>query len=326
MKKEDLRIVFMGTPEFAVESLKALVENKFNVVGVITMPDKPAGRGYKLQPSAIKEYALSQDLPILQPEKLKNEVFLQELKNLKADLQIVVAFRMLPEAVWNMPPMGTFNLHASLLPQYRGAAPINWAVIDGEKETGVTTFFLTHEIDTGKIIFQEKIPILDWDNAGSIHDKLMVAGSELVLKTVEAIIDNSVEAIPQQSFISETKQLKPAPKLFKETCRIDWSKPVGDIRNFVRGLSPYPTAWTELKLQNDNKSDMLSIKIFDVQVIEKAHSLPYGTIITDNKSTVEVAAKGGFVRIDDLQLAGKKRMKPIDLLNGFKFSESSRLE
>lgn len=326
MKKEDLRIVFMGTPEFAVESLKALVENKFNVVGVITMPDKPAGRGYKLQPSAIKEYALSQDLPVLQPEKLKNEVFLQELKNLKADLQIVVAFRMLPEAVWNMPPMGTFNLHASLLPQYRGAAPINWAVIDGEKETGVTTFFLTHEIDTGKIIFQEKIPILDWDNAGSIHDKLMVAGSELVLKTVEAIIDNSVEAIPQQSFISETKQLKPAPKLFKETCRIDWSKPVGDIRNFVRGLSPYPTAWTELKLQNDNKSDMLSIKIFDVQVIEKAHSLPYGTIITDNKSTVEVAAKGGFVRIDDLQLAGKKRMKPIDLLNGFKFSESSRLE
>ena len=326
MKKEDLRIVFMGTPEFAVESLKALVENKFNVVGVITMPDKPAGRGYKLQPSAIKEYALSQDLPVLQPEKLKNEVFLQELKNLKADLQIVVAFRMLPEAVWNMPPMGTFNLHASLLPQYRGAAPINWAVIDGEKETGVTTFFLTHEIDTGKIIFQEKIPILDWDNAGSIHDKLMVAGSELVLKTVEAIIDNSVEAIPQQSFISETKQLKPAPKLFKETCRIDWSKPVGDIRNFVRGLSPYPTAWTELKLQNDNKSDMLSIKIFDVQVIEKAHSLPYGTIITDNKSTVEVAAKGGFVRLDDLQLAGKKRMKPIDLLNGFKFSESSRLE
>lgn len=326
MKKEDLRIVFMGTPEFAVESLKALVENEFNVVGVITMPDKPAGRGYKLQPSAVKEYALSQDLLVLQPEKLKNEVFLQELKNLKADLQIVVAFRMLPEAVWDMPPMGTFNLHASLLPQYRGAAPINWAVIDGEKETGVTTFFLTHEIDTGKIIFQEKIPILDWDNAGSIHDKLMVAGSELVLKTVEAIIDNSVEAIPQQSFISETKQLKPAPKLFKETCRIDWSKPVGDIRNFVRGLSPYPTAWTELKLQNDNKSDMLSIKIFDVQVIEKAHSLPYGTIITDNKSTVEVAAKGGFVRIDDLQLAGKKRMKPIDLLNGFKFSESSRLE
>ena len=326
MKKEDLRIVFMGTPEFAVESLKALVENEFNVVGVITMPDKPAGRGYKLQPSAVKEYALSQDLLVLQPEKLKNEVFLQELKNLKADLQIVVAFRMLPEAVWDMPPMGTFNLHGSLLPQYRGAAPINWAVINGEKETGVTTFFLTHEIDTGKIIFQEKTPILDWDNAGSIHDKLMVVGSELVLKTVEAIIDNSVEAIPQQSFISETKQLKPAPKLFKETCRIDWNKPVSDIRNFVRGLSPYPTAWTELKLHNENKSDMLSIKIFDVQVIEKEHSLPYGTIVTDNKSTIEVAAKGGFVRIEDLQLAGKKRMKPIDLLNGFKFSDSSRFE
>jgi methionyl-tRNA formyltransferase len=243
MRKEDLRIVFMGTPTFAVESLKALVENGYNVVGVITTPDKPAGRGYRMQASEVKKYALEHDLLLLQPEKLKNEVFLNELKQLKADLQIVVAFRMLPEVVWNMPRLGTFNLHASLLPQYRGAAPINWAIINGEKETGVTTFFLSHEIDTGKIIFREKMPINDDDNAGTLHDKLMKLGAELVLKTVDAVLENSIDTIPQSELISDETILKPAPKIFKETCRINWEDTAENIYNLIRGLSPTPTAW-----------------------------------------------------------------------------------
>ncbi|MDR1743504.1 MAG: methionyl-tRNA formyltransferase [Dysgonamonadaceae bacterium] len=323
MKKRDLRIVFMGTPEFAVESLRALVENGYNVVGVITMPDKPAGRGYKFQPSPVKEYALSQNLEVLQPEKLKNEVFLQELKNLKADLQVVVAFRMLPEAVWAMPPKGTFNLHAALLPQYRGAAPINWAVINGEKETGVTTFFLTHEIDTGKIIFREKIPIGEQDNAGTIHDKLMSLGADLVLKTVDAIENASVKALPQSEFIDPAEVLKPAPKLFKENCRINWEQPAEQIRNFVRGLSPYPAAWTELVLPDKTA---LSFKITDTSIVEKTHTWPSGAIVTDHKSFVDVASANGFVRLLDIQLAGKKRMKIKDFLNGFKFPDGSRFE
>ena len=240
MKKEDLRIVFMGTPEFAVESLKALVESGYQVVGVITMPDKPIGRGHKIQYSAVKEYALSQNLTILQPENLKNEDFLTRLKTLKADLQVVVAFRMLPKAVWDMPPFGTFNLHASLLPQYRGAAPINWAIINGEEETGATTFFLTHEIDTGNIILQKKIPINRTDNAGTIHNKLMTLGAEMVLETVDLLLNEKIKAIPQKNLIDKNETLKPAPKIFRETCQLSLDKSVEEAYNFVRGLSPYP--------------------------------------------------------------------------------------
>ena len=259
MKKEELRIVFMGTPEFAVESLKALVEGNYNVAGVITMPDKPAGRGHKIQYSAVKEYALSQNLPVLQPEKLKEEAFLDELRNLKADLQIVVAFRMLPEVVWNMPKFGTFNLHASLLPQYRGAAPINWAIINGEKETGATTFFLTHEIDTGKIILQKKIEILNDDNAGTIHDKLMVLGAGMVTETVDLLLEDKIDAVPQEKLLSPETELKSAPKIFRETCQLDFGMTVGNAHNFVRGLSPYPAAWAELKFPEQAETLVLNI-------------------------------------------------------------------
>lgn len=320
MKKEDLRIVFMGTPEFAVESLKALVENNYNIVGVITMPDKPAGRGYKLQPSAVKEYALSQNLKILQPEKLKDENFLKELKNLNADLQIVVAFRMLPEVVWSMPPKGTFNLHSSLLPQYRGAAPINWAIINGEKKTGVTTFFLSHEIDTGKIIFQEETPISENENAEDIHDRLMKIGAELVLKTVDAILDDSVIAISQNQFIENEDELKPAPKIFKETCKVNWNSSSKKIYDFIRGLSPYPAAWTEMKTESE---EILSLKLFSSEIIEKNHSLNPGAVVTDNKTFLHAATNNGFLSIKDLQLSGKKRMKIRDFLNGFSFPENA---
>ena len=255
MEKKDLKIVYMGTPEFAVESLKRLVEGGYNVVGVITMPDKPMGRhGSVLQPSPVKEYALSQGLKILQPERLKDEAFLEELRALKADLQIVVAFRMLPEVVWNMPPMGTFNLHAALLPQYRGAAPINWAVINGDTETGITTFFLKHEIDTGDIIQQVRVPIEDTDNVGVVYDKLMMLGGDLVLETVDAILAGTIKPIPQDELIQPETELRPAPKIFKETCRIDWNTGVKRVYDFVRGLSPYPAAWTELVMP-DGKED-----------------------------------------------------------------------
>lgn len=317
MNKEDLRIVFMGTPDFAVESLKALVENGYNVVGVITAPDKPAGRGYQFQPSAVKKYALSKELLVLQPEKLKNEVFLNELSQLNADIQVVVAFRMLPEVVWNMPPKGTFNLHASLLPQYRGAAPINWAIINGEKETGVTTFFLTHEIDTGEIIFQEKTVIEDNDNVETVHDKLMVLGAQLVLKTIDAVIDNSIQSVSQNDFATTNKALKAAPKIFKETCQIDWNKPAREIHDFVRGLSPYPASWTKFEV-NGVKADF---KIFETKAVKETHQFPAGKIVTDNKSFLQVAVPDGFVEIIDIQLSGKKRMKIKDFLNGFSFSQ-----
>ena len=315
MNKEDLRIVFMGTPAFAVESLKALVENNYNVVGVITAPDKPAGRGYKFQPSAVKEYALSAGLPVLQPENLKNEIFLNELRRLEADIQVVVAFRMLPEAVWTMPPLGTFNLHASLLPQYRGAAPINWAIINGEKETGVTTFFLKHEIDTGEIIFQEKTPIGEDDNAETVHDTLMLLGSRLVLKTLDAVIDETIRPQPQSNYIENEKELKPAPKIYKETCRINWNRPVQEIHNFVRGLSPYPAAWTEFEVNGEK----MNFKIFATRANREAHQLQPGEIITDNKTTLQIAAQDGLIEILDIQLSGKKRMKTGDFLNGFSF-------
>ena len=271
MEKKDLRIVYMGTPEFAVESLKRLVEGGYNVVGVITMPDKPMGRhGSVLQPSPVKEYALSQGLKILQPERLKDEAFLEELRALKADLQIVVAFRMLPEVVWNMPPMGTFNLHAALLPQYRGAAPINWAVINGDTETGITTFFLKHEIDTGDIIQQVRVPIEDTDNVGIVYDKLMMLGGDLVLETVDAILAGTIKPIPQDELIQPETELRPAPKIFKETCRIDWNTGVKRVYDFVRGLSPYPAAWTELVMPDGTRQ---VVKIYETEKKIVSHSL-----------------------------------------------------
>ena len=309
MTKNDLRIVYMGTPEFAVASLDALIQNEYHVVGVVTMPDKPAGRGYKVQFSAIKAYALAHNLPLLQPEKLKDAHFLEELKALKADLQIVVAFRMLPEVVWNMPPMGTFNLHGSLLPQYRGAAPINWAIINGEEETGVTTFFLQHAIDTGDLILQNKIQIEAHDNAETIHDKLMVLGAKTVLDTVEKIIQGEVSTTPQ----THTDTLKLAPKIFKETCQINWNQSCTAIHNFVRGLSPYPTAWSEL-LHGDNK---LVMKIFETKKEIIPHSLPVGSIQSDGKKTFKVAVNDGFIHIVSLQVPGKKRLNISDWLCGF---------
>ena len=311
MTKDELRIVYMGTPEFAVASLDALVSGGYNVVGVVTMPDKPAGRGYKVQFSAVKEYALAHNLTLLQPEKLKDEQFLEELKALKADLQIVVAFRMLPEVVWNMPPMGTFNLHGSLLPQYRGAAPINWAIINGEKETGVTTFFLQHEIDTGDLILQKKIAIHRTDNAETIHDQLMVLGAQTVVETVDCILDGTAPKMPQP----EVAELKMAPKIFKETCKINWNSDCESIYNFVRGLSPYPTAWSEL--MNDN-TPSIPMKIYEVTTEQTSHTHTHGTIITDGKKDLKVACKDGFVIIKSLQLAGKKRMNSDEFLRGYK--------
>jgi methionyl-tRNA formyltransferase len=304
----------MGTPEFAVESLRALIDGGYNVVGVITSPDKPVGKHHSaLQASPVKQYALMKNLPLMQPEKLKDPVFLEQLRELKADLQVVVAFRMLPEEVWAMPALGTFNLHASLLPQYRGAAPINRAIINGEKETGVTTFLLDHEIDTGKILFQEKIPIEDTDNAETVHNRLMAIGSRLVIKTVDAIISGTVQGIEQQTVSQETI-LIPAPKIFKETCRIDWTKSVEEIHNFVRGLAPYPAAWTDIKTGNDNET--VNLKVFDAVKIIKPHALPVGTVVTDGKDYFDVAAANGFVRLKDIQQAGKKRMKIDEFLRG----------
>lgn len=316
MKKEDLRIVYMGTPEFAVASLRALVEGGYNVVGVITMPDKPMGRhGSVLQSSPVKQYAELVGLPVLQPEKLKNEEFLQELRAWNADLQIVVAFRMLPEVVWNMPRLGTFNLHASLLPQYRGAAPINWSVIHGDTETGVTTFFLTHEIDTGKIIRQKRLPIADTDDVGKVHDSLMAMGADLVLETVDLILEDKADAIPQEQFCRDGEVLRPAPKIFKDTCRIDWNQPMKRIYDFIRGLSPYPAAWTEL-VAPDGKH--LALKVYQTEKRPAEHSFRVGSIHSDGKSYVDIAVEGGYIRLLSLQLAGKKRMPVHDFLNGFK--------
>ena len=318
MKKSDLRIVFMGTPDFAVESLRALVEGGYNIVGVITMPDKPMGRhGSILQPSAVKQYAVSQGLPVLQPEKLKDEAFVGELRALNADLQIVVAFRMLPEIVWDMPRFGTFNLHASLLPQYRGAAPINWAVINGDKETGVTTFFLTHEIDTGRIIHRERLLIAETDDAETVHDALMATGARLVTETVDLLLanDGNIETIPQEDFYNETENLRLAPKIFKETCRIDWQRSAADVYNFIRGLSPYPTAWTELV---NPEVAPVSLKIFLTEKVNEVHNLTPGAIRSDGKNILDIAVNGGFIRVLSLQLSGKKRMSVKDFLNGIK--------
>lgn len=315
MNPKEVRIIFMGTPDFAVASLKALVEGGYTIVGVITAPDKPAGRGRQLSESAVKQYAVEQKLNVLQPEKLKNPEFLSELQNLKADLQIVVAFRMLPEVVWNMPPMGTFNLHGSLLPQYRGAAPLNWAIINGETETGVTTFLLSHEIDTGKVIFQERILIQENDTVGDIHDQLMDIGARLVLRTVDALAAGDVQAIDQGQMIENQEQIKHAPKIFKEDCRIDWTKDCETVRNMIRGLSPHPTAWTELF--HPGKDEIMTAKLYSAKRDTESMPAKPGTLLTDGKKYLKIACPDGWLSINEIQLSGRKRMKIDELLRGF---------
>ena len=317
MDKQSLRIIYMGTPDFAVESLRALVEGGYNVVAVVTMPDKPAGRGHQLQYSAVKQYALSVGLPLLQPERLKDESFLQELRSYNADLQIVVAFRMLPEVVWNMPRLGTFNLHASLLPQYRGAAPINWAVMNGDTETGATTFMLQHEIDTGNIILQERISIADDENVGSVHDRLMMMGANLVTRTVDTIIDAenqgvALPTIPQNNDI----ELRQAPKIFKDTCAIDFSRPAQQVYNHIRGLSPYPAAWINQMPATHPLAELLKgAKVYKAAV----------TQLSEQKGHIIVPCADGYIDILELQLPGKKRMDASALLNGLKNSLNTKL-
>ncbi|SHF21710.1 methionyl-tRNA formyltransferase [Mariniphaga anaerophila] len=323
MAGKDLRIVFMGTPGFAVASLKALVENGYNVVGVITAPDKPAGRGKKLTESDVKKYAVEKGLTVLQPEKLKNPDFLEELKSLKADLQVVVAFRMLPEAVWNMPRLGTFNLHASLLPQYRGAAPLNWAIINGESKTGVTTFLLDHEIDTGKIIFRRETEIGENDNVGDIHDRLMETGAALVLETVDVLASGTIKPIPQKELISGG-EVKHAPKIFKEDCKIDWLKDAETVRNLIRGLSPYPAAWANLVHSETGRT--ISCKIFSAQSVIADETAAPGTIDSDDETYLNVACGSGWLEITDLQLSGKKRMDAAAFLRGFRQVYDFRFE
>lgn len=300
----------MGTPDFAVATLEALMEAGHEIVGVVTMPDKPAGRGRQLRPSAVKVYAEAHGLKIMQPEKLKDEAFLEELRSLRADLQVVVAFRMLPEVVWNMPRLGTINVHASLLPNYRGAAPINWAIINGEKETGVSTFLLKHEIDTGDIIFQEKTPIGPADDAGTIHDRLMEIGARLAVRTVEAVGNGTAEFHKQDDIDPAT--LKPAPKIFKEDMRIRWDETTTAVVNLIRGLSPYPAAWTTI---TDMKGMESTLKIFKARAAEE--KLAPGQVMTDGKKTLLVGTADGSVAIDELQLSGKNRMTTQALLQGF---------
>ncbi len=343
MEKKDIRIVFMGTPDFAVPTLDALVSGGYNVVGVITMPDKPAGRGHKVQYSPVKQYALDHDLPLLQPEKLKNEEFLEELRAWQADLQIVVAFRMLPEVVWNMPRMGTFNLHAALLPQYRGAAPLNWAVINGDTMTGATTFFLDHDIDTGRIILKQEMPIADDDNVGNLHDNLMEMGKGLVCRTVDLLLEaeddvSRIPTIDQETLMQDLKastgidELRPAPKIFKETCEMHFDHSVRSLHNLVRGLSPYPAAWMSIVKGADESHaawvalpaslDVISpIKVFRTSIVNENQPQSadkIGTVVTDNKSYLHVICADGVLALEELQLPGKKRMDVKALLNGFK--------
>lgn len=317
MTGKDLRIVFMGTPEFAVASLKRLVEEGYNIVAVVTTPDKPAGRGQKIHESDVKVAARELGLPILQPEKLRDPEFVEAMQELKPDLGIVIAFRMLPEVIWAMPRLGTFNLHASLLPQYRGAAPINWAIINGEKETGITTFLLNHEIDKGAIIAQHTEPILAEDNIGTMYDKLMTKGCDLVVDTVEKIASGDFTAIEQMHIDEAT--LKPAPKIFKDDCRIDWSWEGERIVNFVRGLSPYPAAWSPMFVEGEERG---SAKIFEVKFEPKAHNGEAGKIFSDGKESISVSCADGIIHIRSMQLAGKKRMSNHDLLLGFRDIES----
>ena len=319
---QNLRIVYLGTPDFAVEPLRRLLEKQrecadcgYEIVGVVTMPDKMINkRGNQLLMSPVKQYAVEQGLPVLQPESLKDEAFQSALRAWGADLQIVVAFRMLPESVWNMPRLGTFNLHASLLPQYRGAAPINWAIINGDKETGVTTFFLKHEIDTGDVIYRDVVAIDENDNAGTLHDKLMLQGGETVLRTVEDIVKGNVTALPQTDMYINESELRPAPKIFRDTCRINWEGRVDSIYNFVRGMSPYPAAWCEFANAN---GEAVALKVYAVSKEYVQHDKAVGTIITDSKNYIKIAVQGGYVSLNEVQLAGKKRMPVADLLRGF---------
>ncbi|HEX9513408.1 MAG TPA: methionyl-tRNA formyltransferase [Puia sp.] len=325
LMKAGPRIVFMGTPEFAVASLDALVQAGYPIVGVITAPDKPAGRGMQLTESAVKKYAREKELKILQPEKLKNPLFLEELKSLQADLQVVVAFRMLPELVWSMPPMGTVNLHGSLLPQYRGAAPINWAVINGEKETGVTTFKLQQDIDTGNILLQDRFPIGEQETAGEVHDRMKEIGARLLVRTVEGLAAGNLKEIPQdqtpgaQRTPSHSPEpttidpvpLKHAPKIFTETSKIDWNNPLSDIYNLIRGLSPFPAAFTYL--------DGKLLKIYHSEKESTKPSIQPGQYATDQKTYLKFAAPDGYIRVTELQLEGKKKMKTEDFLRGYKF-------
>ena len=316
LSKSSLRIVFMGTPDFAVESLRSLVEDGYQVVGVVTMPDKPVGRHQTvLQASPVKRYAEEKGLPVLQPEKLKDPVFLEQLRALRADLQVVVAFRMLPEVVWAMPPMGTFNLHASLLPQYRGAAPINWAIINGETETGLTTFFLQHEIDTGNIIRQVRVPVAPTDNAGDLHDRLMQLGGALVTETVDLIARGDVQTVAQPS-PADGIALKPAPKIFKETCRIAWCEGVKRAYDFIRGLSPYPAAWSGV-VRDGESEPATSVKIFTARFEAARHGEQPGTLFSDGR-TLRVACVDGWIWLDELQMAGKKRLPVRELLLGWR--------
>lgn len=315
-EKRKLRIVFMGTPDFAVKSLDALYEAGYNIVGVITAPDRPAGRGRKVQYSAVKKYALGKDLRLLQPTNLKDVDFLNELKGLQANLQVVVAFRMLPKVVWQLPEFGTFNLHASLLPDYRGAAPINWAIINGEQETGVTTFFIDEKIDTGQIILQEKTAIGSEETAGSLHDKLMHQGAALVIQTLQLIEEDQVRAISQK----EASTVKSAPKLFKETCQIDWNLSLDTIYNHIRGLSPYPTAWTYL-YDEDQKQ---ILKLYEVRKELEPHTYKVGQVIVAKKM-LKIAVHQGYIVLEKIQLEGKKAMPVKELLNGLRLSEKANV-
>ncbi|WBU89325.1 methionyl-tRNA formyltransferase [Cellulophaga omnivescoria] len=313
----NLRIVFMGTPDFAVTILDSLIQHKYNVVGVITAPDKPAGRGRKIHTSAVKQYAEKNNLNILQPTNLKNPAFVEQLKALEANLQIVVAFRMLPKVVWQMPKYGTFNLHASLLPQYRGAAPINWAIINGETETGVTTFFIDDKIDTGETILYKKTNISTTENAGVLHDRLMHLGADLVIETVALIENENVTTKKQE----DSSNLKLAYKIHKDTCKIDWTANATKTYNLIRGLSPYPAAWTTL--YNDNSKTVL--KIYATELIEETHSLQPGKLVFDKK-TIKVAVPNGYIKLLEIQLSGKKRMKTSDVLNGLQLKETAYLD
>ncbi len=314
--KHDLRIVFMGTPDFAVATLKTLVDNGYNIVGVITAPDKPAGRGRKINESAVKVYAKANGLNILQPTNLKREEFIEDLAALKANLQIVVAFRMLPKVVWQMPELGTFNLHASLLPDYRGAAPINWAIINGERLSGVSTFFIDEKIDTGDMIMQEDVPVEQTDNAGDLHDKLMAIGSELVLKTVKQIEKGDVKTTPQKH--SDT--IKEAPKLNRDNCKIQWSDSATAIYNKIRGLNPYPAAWSLLQ----NGDEELEVKIYGASIQIEDHDLEVGRIVS-TKKTLQVAVKNGYILISEIKLPGKRKMDSQSLLNGYQFLPEAKM-
>jgi methionyl-tRNA formyltransferase len=313
---EKLRIVFMGTPEFAVGILDTIIKNNYEVVGVITAADKPAGRGQKLKYSAVKEYALAHNLTLLQPLNLKDETFLAELKALNANLQIVVAFRMLPKVVWEMPSLGTFNLHASLLPNYRGAAPINWAIINGETKTGVTTFFIDDKIDTGAMILSSEIPIDETENAGHLHDRLMELGSKTVIDTLEMIEKGNVSTIIQK----DTADIKTAYKLNKENCKIDWTKSAQEINNLIRGLSPYPAAWCFF----EDKNEEWNVKIYEAKIISEEHNHPIGSLICTKKE-MKIAVRNGFIQILNLQFPGKKKMSAPELLNGIAFSAEAKV-